>query len=119
MKFLPKVAIVYAHANMDRSMIDATVAADNRRIVVAGVRDGNISQSAIKASVEKAHDGIVVVRSSRVGSGIVKRNVEIKDDKNGFVAARARNPQKASILLQLALAKTKDGAEIQRMFMQY
>ncbi len=116
---LPKVAIIYAHANMDRSLIDAAVAAGNRGIVVAGVGDGNMSQPAQNALVEKAKEGIVVVRSSRVGSGIVKRNVEVNDDRNGFVAARERNPQKARILLQLALTKTKDVTEIQRMFMQY
>ena len=49
----------------------------------------------------------------------MKRNVEVDDDKLGFVASRGLNPQKARILLQLALLKTSDPAEIQRMFDEY
>ena len=63
--------------------------------------------------------GVLIVRSSRVGSGIVKRNVEVDDDKLGFVAARELNPQKARILLQLALTRTSDVVKIQGMFDQY
>jgi L-asparaginase len=87
--------------------------------VVAGVGDGNMTAPAQKRLAELAKKGIVVVRSSRVGSGIVKRNVEVDDDTLGFVAARELNPQKARILLQLALTRTSKVAEIQRMFDEY
>jgi len=49
-----------------------------------------------------------VVRSSRAGSGTVARNVEVDDDKLGLVAALELNPQKARVLLQQALTRTKD-----------
>jgi len=49
----------------------------------------------------------------------VKRNVEVDDDKLGFVASMEKNPQKARILLQLALMNTQDVKEIQRMFDEY
>lgn len=61
----------------------------------------------------------MVVRSTHVGTGIVKRNIEVDDDKLGFVAARSLNPQKARVLLQLALMQTQDASEIQQMFLEY
>jgi len=116
---LPTVAIIYAHANLDDTLINAAAQAGAKGIVVAGVGNGNMTAPALDALAALAKKGMVVVRSSRVGNGIVKRNVEVDDDKLGFVAAQDLNPQKARILLQLALIKTSDPAEIQRMFEEY
>ena len=116
---LPNVAIVYAHANMGKTLIEAAFNAGAKGIVVAGVGDGNMTDPALEALTQAAKNGVVVVRSSRVGSGVVRRNVEVDDDKLGFVAAEELNPQKARILLQLALMQTSDSADIQRMFMEY
>ena len=66
--------------------------ADDCGIVVAGVGDGNMTQPALDALADLAKKGVVVVRSSRVGSGIVKRNVEVDDDQLGFVAAMDLTP---------------------------
>jgi hypothetical protein len=60
--------------------------------------------------------GIVVVRSSRTGSGIVTRNSESDDDAEGLVVADSLNPQKARVLLMLALTRTTDVALIQQYF---
>jgi len=60
--------------------------------------------------------GIVVVRSSRTGSGIVTRNSESDDDAEGLVVADSLNPQKARVLLMLALTRTNDVALIQQYF---
>jgi L-asparaginase len=116
---LPNVAIIYAHANMDETLINAAATSGARGIVIAGVGDGNMTQPALDALTALAAKGVVVVRSTRVGSGIVKRNVEVDDDKLGFVASMEKNPQKARILLQLALINTQDVKEIQRMFDEY
>jgi L-asparaginase len=62
---------------------------------------------------------VVVVRSTRVGSGIVRRDIELDDDALGFVAGLELNPQKARVLLRMALTKTGDIREIQRIFEQY
>jgi L-asparaginase len=63
---------------------------------------------------------VAVVRSSRTGSGAVLRNEgRINDDKDNFVVADTLNPQKARILLMLALTKTTDLKEIQKMFWEY
>jgi L-asparaginase len=62
---------------------------------------------------------VVVVRSSRVATGSVGRNVELDDDKLGFVASNELNPQKSRILLSLALLKQRSAADIQRLFETY
>ncbi len=58
-------------------------------------------------------------RSSRVPQGFMLRDAEQPDSKYGWVAAHDLNPQKARILAALALTKTNDAKEIQRMFWQY
>ena len=71
----------------------------------------------IDALSAAAKQGIVVVRSSRVGSGFTVRNAELNDDQLGFVAAPDLNPAKARVLLQLLLANNiTDPARIQQEF---
>jgi len=117
---LPRVDIVYGYANMDRVPIDAFVAAGAKGIVHAGTGDGSLARPAIEPALDEAHKkGVTIVRSSRVGNGIVARNGEAKDDEHDFVVSDTLNPQKARILLMLALTKTSDTKEIQRMFYTY
>jgi L-asparaginase len=116
---LPRVDIVYAYANAGPEHVKASLAAGAKGIVLAGVGDGNGTQALMGELALAAKNGIVVVRSSRTNSGAVARNVEVDDDKLGFVAAQELNPQKARVLLQLALTKTKSAGEIQRLFDEY
>jgi L-asparaginase len=116
---LPRVDIVMAHENMDGALIDAAAAAGAKGIVVAGVGNGNMTESALKALAAQAKKGIVCVRASRVVTGIVGRNVEVDDDKLGLVASLDHNPQKARVLLRLALLQTKDLKQIQKYFEEY
>jgi L-asparaginase len=116
---LPRVDIVMAYENMDGALIDAAVAAGAKGVVVAGVGNGNMTQVALNALAAQAKKGIVCVRSSRVTTGRVGRNVEVDDDKFGFVASLDLNPQKSRVLLRLALLKTSDVKQIQRYFSQY
>ncbi len=116
---LPRVDIVYHYAGNEGTMIEAAVKAGARGIVHAGTGNGSIGKAEYPA-IEKALDqGVVVVRSSRVGGGIIARNGEADDDQYGFVASDSLNPQKARILLMLALTRTTDVDEIQRMFWTY
>ncbi|KWV61234.1 L-asparaginase [Bradyrhizobium macuxiense] len=101
---LPRVDIVYSHANMDAAPIEDAVKRGVKGIVLAGVGDGNSSKSAIDALAAAAKQGVVVVRSSRVGSGFVNRNVEVNDDELGFAVSLDLNPQKARVLLELLIA---------------
>ncbi|HEY0811386.1 MAG TPA: type II asparaginase, partial [Longimicrobiales bacterium] len=116
---LPRVDIIMAHENMDGALINAAVAAGAKGIVIAGVGNGNMTKEALDAMAKQAKNGIVVVRSSRVTTGNVGRNVEVDDDKMGFVASLGLNPQKARVLLRLALNKTQDPKQIQRYFDEY
>ena len=116
---LPRVDIVYPHEGVDGALVKASVAAGAKGIVLAGVGDGNATKDMIDALADVAKKGVVVVRSSRVGSGIVRRNIELNDDALGFVAAMDLNPQKARVLLRMALTKTKDVKAIQRYFEEY
>jgi L-asparaginase len=114
---LPRVDIIYSHANMDAMPIENAVANKAKGIVLAGVGDGNTSKAALDALEKAAKDGIVVVRSTRVRSGFVTRNVEVDDDKSGFVVSEDLNPQKARILTQLLIASgVNDRAKMQEAF---
>ena len=116
---LPRVDIIMAYENMDGALIDAAAAAGAKGIVIAGVGNGNMTEAASKALAAQAKKGIVCVRSSRVATGRVGRNVEVDDDKLGFVASDDLNPQKARVLLRLALLKPRRLADVQRLFGEY
>src|SRR5499427_3381195 len=116
---LPRVDIIMAYENMDGALIDAAVAAGAKGVVIAGVGNGNMTAAALAALGKHAKNGIVCVRSSRVTTGRVGRNVEVDDDKAGFVASLDLNPQKSRVLLRLALLKTRTNADLQRLFQEY
>jgi len=116
---LPRVDIIMAYENMDGALIDAAVASGAKGIVIAGVGNGNLTAAAVKALSAQAKKGIVCVRSTRVATGVVGRNVELDDDALGLVASMDLNPQKARVLLRLALLKTSDPKVIQRYFVEY
>ncbi|MCA0904113.1 asparaginase [Qipengyuania aquimaris] len=112
---LPQVVIAYAHAGLCAEEVLRLVGEETRGIVVAGVGEGNMPERVRQELALLAQGGIAVVRASRTDEGLVDREAE--DTPNGFVAARALNPQKARILLQLLLASgTRDPAAIQRAF---
>ncbi|MCP3463579.1 asparaginase [Bradyrhizobium sp. CCGUVB23] len=114
---LPRVDIVYSHANMDAIPIADAISHGAKGIVLAGVGDGNTSKSALDALEAAAKKGIIIVRAARVRSGFVTRNVEVDDDKNGFVVSEDLNPQKARVLTQLLIARGVTApAELQKAF---
>ena len=115
---LPKVAILYSYAN-DSSGIAARALyeAGIEGIVVAGSGAGSIHRYHKEVLQELMQKGLVVVVSTRVGSGSVQ--VSEADSKLGFIGAGSLNPQKARVLLLLALTRTHNPAEIARMFVQY
>ena len=116
---LPQVDIIYGYADMNRVALDAQVAAGAKGIVQAGVGDGSIAAQMKEPLIEARKKGVIIVRSSRVGQGIVARNGEANDDALDFVVSDTLNAQKARILLMLALTKTHDTKEIQRIFYTY
>ncbi|HWR45395.1 type II asparaginase [Sporomusa sp.] len=116
---LPRVDIVYHYANNTGVMIEAVTKAGAKGIVHAGTGNGSIGKVEYPAIEAAQKQGVVIVRSARVGNGIVARNGEADDDKYNFVAGDNLNPQKARILLMLALTKTSNPQDIQRMFWEY
>ena len=116
---LPRVDIIMAYENMDGALIEASAATGAKGVVIAGVGNGNMTKAALDACAAAAKKGVVCVRSSRVTTGQVGRNVEVDDDKMGTVASLGLNPQKARVLLRLALTKTSDPKTIQRYFDEY
>ncbi len=116
---LPRVDIIIATENMDGTLINAAAASGAKGIVVAGVGNGNMTATALAALATQAKRGIVCVRASRVPTGFVGRNVEVKDDSLGLVASLGLSPQEARVLLRLALLKTSDLTTIQRYFDEY
>jgi L-asparaginase len=116
---LPRVDVIFVSVDMSPDLINAAVAGGAKGIVIAGVGNGNMNEAAVAAAGKAVKKGVVVVRSSRVPTGVVGRNVEIKDDDLGFVASDELNPQKARILLTLALLKPHTASQIQDMFYTY
>ena len=118
-KALPRVDIIMAHENMDGVLLNAAAAAGARGVIVAGVGNGNMTASALDALAALAKKNVVAVRSTRVAIGRVGRNVEVDDDKLGLIASDELNPQKARVLLRLALLKQRSASEMQRLFQEY
>ena len=117
---LPRVDIIFAAADMSPDLIDCAVTNGAKGIVIAGVGNGNMNKSSVDAAERAVKKGVVVVRSSRVPTGMVGRNVELDDDKLGFIASDELNPQKARILLALALLKPqRSPQDLQALFSTY
>ena len=112
---MPEVAIIYAYAGLDAAVVRRHLGEATRGVVIAGVGEGNMPDAVRQELVALAAEGVCVVRASRADEGLVDR--EDEDEANRFVAARALNPQKARILLQLLIASGEsDPAAIQRAF---
>lgn len=117
---LPNVAIVYEYAGVDTNMLDNILNTPNLQgIVIAGVGSGNIPSYESDFLIKARNKGIVIVRSSRTGSGEVSYDYNNLDTKYGLIAGDNLNPQKARILLMLSLLKTKDIKKIQEYFYTY
>jgi len=116
---LPRVEVIYSYANVGPEVVNFLVKDGAKGIVLAGVGDGNSTDAVIAALSEAAKKGVVVARATRTGSGLIVRNVEVDDDKLGFITSMELNPQKARILLMLGLMKTNDAKKLQQYFMEY
>jgi len=116
---LPRVDVIYAHAGMCPDVIDGAVANGAKGLIIAGVGGGNMTTPALDAVKRAIGKGVVVVRSTRVGEGMVRRNIEVDDDTVGTVASKELNPAKARVLLKLALTQTSDRKRVQDFFDTY
>jgi len=116
---LPRVDIMYACADMPPDLIDCSVQNGAKGIVIAGDGNGNMNEATMKNAARMSGRGIFIVRSSRVPTGTVGRNVEVDDDANQFIVSDELNPAKARILLMLALLHERSFQEVQNLFYTY
>lgn len=116
---LPRVDVVELYADAPNTGVEAAVKAGAEGIVTGGLGNGNLNKTNTEAVSNAINRGVVVVRASRVPTGRVTLLDETDDAKLGTLVSDDLNPQKARVLLMLALAKTKDKAKIQEYFFTY
>lgn len=116
---LPAVEVAYSYGNVAPTVVEALGASGVKAIVHAGTGNGSVPNRIVPKLTELSEKGTLVVRSSRVPGGFVLRNAEQPDDKYDWVVAHDLNPQKARILTAVALTKTQDTKELQRIFWEY
>lgn len=114
---LPRVDVSYSYGGVDGTAVRAFVQAGAKGIVAASFAPGMSHPDEMAALEEAVRQGVEVVVSTRAGSGRVTQRKAMND--RGFIAADNLNPQKARILLMLALTATQDRDQIIRMFAEY
>lgn len=118
-KALPAVHIVYGYGNMNTTGIDAYGKAGVKALIHAGTGNGSVAAQAVDSLKALRASGVQIIRSARVPDGFVLRNGEQPDDKYDWVVAHDLRPQKARILAMVALTRTNDSKELQRIFWEY
>ena len=118
LKSLPRVDVVVSYVGADGKMIEAAAAAGAKGIVSAATGAGRPTPAEDEAFDRMYKEkGVIMCLCSRVASGRVVRSPGLA--KRGFVAGDNLQPWKARALLALALTKTSNADEIQRMFDEY
>ncbi|CAG9166045.1 asparaginase [Cupriavidus respiraculi] len=116
---LPEVAVVYAYGNVNPAAVDAAVRSGAKAIVYAATGNGSVGEYMVEPLKAARARGVHVVRASRTGSGVVIRNGEQPDDKYDWIVTDDQLPQKARILMALALTQTNDSKALQQIFWKY
>ena len=116
---LPPVEIAMGYEGVSSTAIDALGKSGIKALVHGGTGNGSVANRIVPNLQKVRADGVVVIRSSRVPDGFVLRNAEQPDDKYDWVVAHDLRPQKARILAMVAMTKTRDPKELQRIFWMY
>jgi L-asparaginase len=111
---IPRVDVVLSYLGADSVHIDASIVAGAKGLVSAGAGGGLPTTFELEAFGRAINQGIVVCQASRSGDGRVVRKPRMT--AAGIVSAGTLTPWKARILLALALTRTTDAEEIQRVF---
>lgn len=114
---LPRVDILYFYAGAPADALDF-YASRAQGLVIAGTGSGNYSSQWKEKIRQLASKQIPVVRSSRISHGIVSRDPHFEASEN-CLPAYTLPPQKARILLSLALTVTHSYAELEEIFRKY
>jgi len=116
---LPPVEIAMGYEGVSSTAIDALGKSGIKALIHGGTGNGSVANRIVPNLQKVRTDGVVVIRSSRVPDGFVLRNAEQPDDKYDWVVAHDLRPQKARILAMVAMTKTSDTKELQRIFWEY
>lgn len=116
---LPPVEIAMGYEGVSSVAIDAIARSGAKALIHGGTGNGSVADRIVPNLQKARTDGVVVIRSSRVPDGFVIRNAEQPDDKYDWVVAHDLRPQKARILAMVALTKTSNTKELQRIFWEY
>jgi L-asparaginase len=132
---LPRVDVILVYQGADGDLIQAAVDRGAKGIVIAGAGAGALSGTQRDGELYAVRKGAIVVTTTRTGSGRIAPPARTAnpaappsgggataltaDEQRRIVAGEDLLPVKARVLLMLALTKTTDPAEIQRMFSEY
>ncbi|MGJ7546366.1 asparaginase [Variovorax sp. LT1R16] len=116
---LPPVEIAMGYEGVSSTAIDALGKSGIKALIHGGTGNGSVANRIVPNLQKVRADGVIVIRSSRVPDGFVLRNAEQPDDKYDWVVAHDLRPQKARILAMVALTRTSDTKELQRIFWEY
>ncbi|MCO4889426.1 asparaginase [Cupriavidus sp. WGtm5] len=116
---LPEVAVVYAYGNANPAAVDAAVKSGAKAIIYAATGNGSVGDYMVESLKAARAKGVQIVRASRTGSGVVVRNAEQPDDKYDWIVTDDQLPQKARILMALALTQSNDSKALQQVFWKY
>jgi L-asparaginase len=114
---LPRVDINYSYAGSDGAAIGAFVAAGAKGIVLAAFAPGMTTPGEQAAVEEARRQGVTVMVSTRAGSGVALDPLRLRE--LGVMSADNLNPQKARILLCLALSVSDKPDDVRRIFATY
>ena len=132
-KELPRIDVIMTYQGASGDLIRAAVDAGARGIVLAGAGAGATSGTQTEGIEYAAQKGVFIVTATRTGAGRIApprssadqpaptaAAVSPQQRRRLFsVSAEDHAPLKARILLMLALTRTQDRAEIQRIFSEY
>lgn len=116
---LPPVEIAMGYEGVSSVAIDAIAKSGAKALIHGGTGNGSVADRIVPNLQKARADGVIVIRSARVPDGFVIRNAEQPDDKYDWVVAHDLRPQKARILAMVALTKTSNTKELQRIFWEY
>lgn len=132
---LPRVDVIMVYQGASGDLIRAAVDGGAKGVVIASAGAGATSGTQAEGLNYAAARGVVVVTSTRTGSGRIAANrsrpaagagedqsaeaVARRERMRLFVGAEDLAPLKARILLMVALTRTQDGAELRRIFTEY
>ncbi len=116
---VPRVDIIYAYADMPADAINAAVTNGAKGIVIAGVGNGNMNKASLDAAAAAVKKGVVVVRSSRVPTGTVGRNVEVERRQARVHRVRRTEPAEVADPPLARASEATPSAQLQTMFRTY